>query len=350
VNIRLLTDPATQAGEVFPTLTVTFHTAVDGSVPNGVFVATPDSDAWRYRVSIHGNSPFEVYLAGTGDISLDDLIALAGIQGTEAGTPQYGFWLAAWQNAQTADPTDVLTPAGEWVPAATGGIPEAPGTGVHGRGGGVWTALGSAATANTTAFDPAGSAATVQGNLNTHTGDGTIHFTQAAISITPAQAGADAAGSAATVQGNLNTHTGDGSIHFTQAAISITPAQAGAGTVGTAVFVAQTGAAALVAIEPVVTASVNANYAIDGNTGSTFNLTLTTNPTLSFTNLAAGRVITVNIVQDGVGNRVPVWSGVSWGTAGAPTLRTGINDRDKLVFSSFNGTIIDGHLINQYDN
>jgi hypothetical protein len=125
-------------------------------------------------------------------------------------------------------------------------------------------------------------------------------------------------------------------------------ANLGAGVTGAAVFASTTGAAALVAIETVVTATVSANYAIDGNTGSVFNLTLTGNYTISFTNMAAGRVVTVNLIQDGTGNRTVTWSGVAWGSEGEPTLSTGAGDRDKLVFSSFDGTNIDGHLINQY--
>jgi hypothetical protein len=46
-------------------------------------------------------------------------------------------------------------------------------------------------------FDPAGSAAAVGDAFLDHATDNTIHFTQAEISITPAQAGADPAGSAA---------------------------------------------------------------------------------------------------------------------------------------------------------
>lgn len=49
--------------------------------------------------------------------------------------------------------------------------------------------------------------------------------------VTPADIGAEVAGAAAAVQGNLDTHTGDSTIHFTQAAISIAPSQAGAAAV-----------------------------------------------------------------------------------------------------------------------
>ena len=123
-----------------------------------------------------------------------------------------------------------------------------------------------------------------------------------------------------------------------------------AGATGEALLATATTNAALATLEPVVAATVAANYAIDAATGSIFVLTLTGNHQLSFSNMAAGRVITVHIIQDGTGNRVPSWSGVTWGSAGAPTLRTGANDRDKLSFDSYNGTVVDGHLIEQYDN
>ena len=97
-----------------------------------------------------------------------------------------------------------------------------------------------AVTAAQAGADPAGSAATVQGNLNTHEADqSNPHNVTAAQtgaptqgdldahtgrtdnphSVTAAQAGADPAGSAAAVQSNLDTHTGDSDIHFPDAPI-----------------------------------------------------------------------------------------------------------------------------------
>ena len=59
-------------------------------------------------------------------------------------------------------------------------------------------------TAAQSGADPAGSAATVQGNLDTHEAD-----TLNPHAVTAVQSGADPVGSAATVQGNLDIHTGD---------------------------------------------------------------------------------------------------------------------------------------------
>lgn len=66
-------------------------------------------------------------------------------------------------------------------------------------------------------------------DLSTHIGD-----TSNPHSVTAAQAGADPAGSAAAVQSSLDTHSGDATIHYTQASISIAPSQAGADPAGTA--------------------------------------------------------------------------------------------------------------------
>jgi len=59
----------------------------------------------------------------------------------------------------------------------------------------------------------------LQTQLDAHTGDGTIHFTQGAISITSAQV----SDFEAAVSGSA--HASDGSIHFLQSSISITGAQ-----------------------------------------------------------------------------------------------------------------------------
>ena len=67
-----------------------------------------------------------------------------------------------------------------------------------------------------------GSGGVSEAMFNTHTGDTTIHFTQAQISITESQI--SDLGIYATAA-NLSSHTGDTTIHFTQASISITESQ-----------------------------------------------------------------------------------------------------------------------------
>jgi hypothetical protein len=154
-------------GEVFPRSMQRFYTLPNGDVPSMIYLATPDEGAWRYKVQIEGNQAFEVLLSGAGSISLDDLIALAGLQGTEAGTPQYDFWLGAWQAVQTAAYGDVMMADGE------GGA----------------------------TFETLPTAEVVEAALLAHIADtGNPH------SVTAVQVGADPAGSAATVQTNLTTH------------------------------------------------------------------------------------------------------------------------------------------------
>lgn len=157
---------------------------------------------------------------------------------------------------------------------------------------------------------------------------------------------AEQAGAAASVAGDLATHEGltGTAVHGLGSAALLT-----AGTTGAALVATATTNAALATLEPVVTATVAADYVINAANGSVFVLTLTGNHQLSFSNLAAGRVITVHIIQDGTGNRVPTWSGMTWGATGEPTLLTGAGDRDKFSFDSYNGTVVDGHLIEQYE-
>lgn len=97
--------------------------------------------------------------------------------------------------------------------------------------------------------------------------------------------------------------------------------------------------------EQVVTATVSGNYAVDGSAGNIFVLTLAGNHQISFTNMIAGRGVTVVFIQDGTGNRVPTWSGVTWPEGDAPTLSTAAGARDKLVFDSYNGSAVDGQIV-----
>jgi surface protein len=84
--------------------------------------------------------------------------------------------------------------------------------------------LGSSTTTflanNGTWLTPAGGVS--EAMFNSHTGDSTIHFTQAQISITESQI--SNLGSYATTT-NFNSHTGNTDCHFTQANISITTSQ-----------------------------------------------------------------------------------------------------------------------------
>lgn len=97
--------------------------------------------------------------------------------------------------------------------------------------------------------------------------------------------------------------------------------------------------------EKVITAEVSTDYEIDASLGSVFVLTLTASVNISFANMIAGRGITVHIIQDDVSSRVPTFVGVTWDADGVPTLSTTANYRDKLVFDSYDGSVIDGQLV-----
>lgn len=75
--------------------------------------------------------------------------------------------------------------------------------------------------------------------------------------------------------------------------------------------------------EQIVTANTGASYEIDWSVGTLFELTLTDSPTFTFANLAAGRPITVVLIQDGTGSRTVTWpASVDWPGGTAPTLTT----------------------------
>jgi hypothetical protein len=53
-----------------------------------------------------------------------------------------------------------------------------------------------------------------------------------------------------------------------------------------------------------------------------------------------GCVLTLALTQDGTGGRTVTWSGVTWGSAGAPVLSTGIGAEDVLTFVKKTGKIL----------
>ena len=97
--------------------------------------------------------------------------------------------------------------------------------------------------------------------------------------------------------------------------------------------------------ENIVTTSTGTNYQIDGNLANIFEITVTGDVVVSFTNMV-GRVVTVNIIQDGVGGHTVSFSGVLWADGTAPTLVETASNRSKLVFDG-GSTTIDGALIGE---
>jgi hypothetical protein len=96
--------------------------------------------------------------------------------------------------------------------------------------------------------------------------------------------------------------------------------------------------------EEIVTANTGAAYEIDWAIATLFELTLTDSPTFTFANLAAGRAITLILIQDGTGSRTVTWpASVDWPSATAPTLSTGANDVDVIaLFVRNDGTTVLG--------
>ena len=96
--------------------------------------------------------------------------------------------------------------------------------------------------------------------------------------------------------------------------------------------------------EQVTTTSTGSNYVINMAIGTVWAITLTGSITISFSNVAAGRSCTVNLIQGGGGSNTVSWTGVTWPGGVAPTLSTTAGRRDKIVFDSYNGSVIDGSL------
>lgn len=84
--------------------------------------------------------------------------------------------------------------------------------------------------------------------------------------------------------------------------------------------------------EQTVSANTGASYTIDWSAGNIFELTLQAAPVLiSFSNLAAGRSVTLTLIQDGTGDRTITWPGsVDWPN-GEPTLQTAAGAIDVIT-------------------
>ncbi len=98
----------------------------------------------------------------------------------------------------------------------------------------------------------------------------------------------------------------------------------------------------------VTTSAAGATHTIDLSIGNWFEITLTANCTISFSNISAtsgqGTSFTVALKQGGSGSYTVMWPGaVTWGVAGAPTLSTTVGLVDQLVFTTANnGTNVRG--------
>ncbi len=87
-------------------------------------------------------------------------------------------------------------------------------------------------------------------------------------------------------------------------------------------------------------ASSGSSYTIDLSTADEFNITLTANCTISFSNILGSNLtrFVVTLVQDGTGSRTVTWPGsVTWVSGTTPTLNTAAASFDTFVFQTYNG-------------
>ena len=160
VAFAVITDGAARASEHIPyKVQSEFTTDADGLLT--AVIEAPSSGSWQYRMTIKDNSAtYDFYLAaGTTDLTIDEVLALAGLAGSDAGTPQANMLLGIYTDAQTATDGQLLTADGAggvaWENAPETGIADATSDGnVYGRQDAAWVdlagefdALGAANTA-----------------------------------------------------------------------------------------------------------------------------------------------------------------------------------------------------------
>ena len=168
VAFAVITDGAARASEHIPyKVQSEFTTDADGLLT--AVIEAPSSGSWQYRMTIKANSAsYDFYLAaGTADLTIDEVLTLAGQAGSEAGTPQASMLLGIYTDAQTATDGQLLTADGAggvaWEDAPDTGIADATSDGnVYGRQDAAWVdlagefdALGAAATAQAAAVQRA---------------------------------------------------------------------------------------------------------------------------------------------------------------------------------------------------
>jgi hypothetical protein len=88
------------------------------------------------------------------------------------------------------------------------------------------------------------------------------------------------------------------------------------------------------------TASSGASYTINKALSDIFDITLTANCTLSFSNIPASNTTTFIVIlrQDGTGSRTVTWPGsVTWASGSTPTLNTSASAVDIFTFLTDNG-------------
>lgn len=83
-------------------------------------------------------------------------------------------------------------------------------------------------------------------------------------------------------------------------------------------------------------------------TGSRHGVTLGGNRTLAVSNVSAGQIFFLRLLQDGTGSRTVTWfSTITWAGAAAPTLTTTANRADLFIFYAKTSSTFDGFIVGQ---
>lgn len=92
--------------------------------------------------------------------------------------------------------------------------------------------------------------------------------------------------------------------------------------------------------------STSATYNIDWNSGNVFEISMSGNTTLTFSNLAPAKSINALFIQDGTGSRVITWPTIQWTGGSAVVLSTGSAMVDAFnFFVRSNGSSVCGFLL-----
>jgi hypothetical protein len=355
--LRLKSDPALLDSTLHALSEQAIRTESDGSIPaGGLLLATPASGAWLWELQVEKNTAVSA-LVERGDgsaVTVDGFYTLAGLAGAEAGTPQYEFLVALYGGFADAADGDGPVKSGDspvWAAGAGGGISDAPSDGsTYARLNAAWSNITTALTNAREWTASTVSQAEAEAGTATARRAWTAERVGQAIAALVSVAWTQLTGTLTLSQ--LNTAVSDATLDDSSAARTPT-AHAASHATGESDEIAPGDIGAMAAADPllaayretVITATVAATYTIDWSVGTIFVLTLTDNTAITMSNVAAGRSITVIYIQDGTGNRIPSYTNaITWPEGGAATLSTAANDRDKIVFDSYNGTVIDGQL------
>lgn len=98
--------------------------------------------------------------------------------------------------------------------------------------------------------------------------------------------------------------------------------------------------------QALTTTSYGATTTFNCTASNVFSVTLAGNPTLAVSNVTAGQLFVVRLIQDATGSRtVTWWSGIKWPSGTAPTLTTTANSIDVFAFLCTGAGAYDGYFV-----